>query len=68
MDNERLAVIEQILKEQNKTLNDILIQVKSTNGRVTKLELWKAGVMGKVAGISGAIAVIGWLIANFFNK
>lgn len=32
-------------------------KVDKTNGRVRRLELWKAGIVG-------ALAILGWLIAN----
>jgi hypothetical protein len=56
--HERLAVIET-------KLDKVLEQVTITNGRVSKLEIWKANITGKVAGIalvvSAISAVIGWI-------
>jgi hypothetical protein len=40
----------------NKKLDDIKIQTKITNGRVSKLELWRAGI---VAVLSVLIFVLG---------
>lgn len=50
--------IKETLKGQDKKLDEIKDQAVLTNGRVKALELWKAGVVGKVAGISAAVAAI----------
>ena len=39
-------------------------QVKITNGRVSKLELWRAGIAGGVIVILGFCSVVGWLIST----
>jgi hypothetical protein len=38
--------LEKRLDKQDKTLEEILIQTKRTNGRVSKLESWQAYVIG----------------------
>lgn len=38
-------------------VGDLKEKVDATNGRVRKLEVWRAGIIG-------ALAVLGWLIAN----
>jgi hypothetical protein len=57
--HERLAVIET-------KLDQVLIQTKLTNGRVSILEIWKANLTGKVTvisiGVSGGIGLLGWII------
>ena len=62
------AEIKDALVSQNKILEEIKTQVKLTNGRVTKLEFWKEGLMAKLSGIAAAIAVIWVLIKEFFLK
>jgi tetrahydromethanopterin S-methyltransferase subunit G len=44
-----IAVIQRRLDEQDETLGEILSHVKQTNGRVLKLEIWQARVIGAVA-------------------
>ena len=42
-------------------LQEIKEQTTKTNGRVTRLEFWKEGVMAKFTGIASAVAV-GWVL------
>lgn len=44
-------------------LGEIRSQVIATNGRVTALELWKANMVGMIAGVSAVVGVIIALIA-----
>lgn len=47
-----IAVILRRLDEQDETLGEIHAHVKQTNGRVLKLELWQARVLGALAVLS----------------
>jgi hypothetical protein len=58
--HERLAVIET-------KLDQVLTQTKLTNGRVSILEIWKANITGKIAGIVFLASVIGGLIGLIIN-
>ena len=58
------------IENSTKGLNDILEQTKMTNGRVTKLEVWKSKAQGAwaviliVAAASGSLAAI---IVQYFR-
>ena len=58
---------DELKKDMHHTIDEILIQVKKTNGRVSKLETWKDQCMGglKVAlvivTILGFLFKIGWI-------
>lgn len=60
------ATILERLKAQDGVLEEISAGVKTTNGRVTALEQWKAVLKAKVTlvagGISSAIALAAWCI------
>ena len=49
--------------EHSKLLNEILAQVKKTNGRVSELEKWRIEVTAKVVAISSTISIIIGMIA-----
>lgn len=51
--------------EIKESLGRIEAQVVKTNGRVSALELWKEGLMAKVAGVTSAVAV-GWVLLKEF--
>lgn len=59
------------IHEQRRTAEEILQQVKKTNGRVSALEQWREIVTAKVAliatGVSGAIGAAAWLV-DFVNR
>lgn len=59
----RLTKIETLLASQKTTLEKIYEQTKLTNARVTKLEMWRESVIGKVAGIAAAISAIMGVVA-----
>jgi hypothetical protein len=56
------------LDTQDSTLQQILQEVKRTNGRVTRLETEGAVTKGKIAAVSGLVSAvigfIGWLISH----
>lgn len=61
--------IKDSLKFQDKILEEIKAQVKLTNGRVTKLEFWKEGLMAKLSGIIASFVVVWALLKEFvINK
>ena len=45
-------VVLQRLDQQDHVLHEIKVQVSETNGRVRKLELWQAHVLGAKAAVS----------------
>lgn len=47
----------------NKKIDSIEIQTKKTNGRVSKLEIWQAGVVATCA----LLSVIGWYYVDKFD-
>ena len=53
--------IDRMFGEIMTLLNDIKEQTTKTNGRVTRLELWKESIMSKVAGVVGSITVT-WVL------
>jgi hypothetical protein len=50
-------------------LKEIMLRVEAqtikTNGRVTALEYWKEGIMGKIIG-GGSVIAFAWSIAWFY--
>lgn len=56
------------LDNQDQTLQQILTQVKLTNGRVTAIETREAVAKGKVAVVSALVSAVvgfmGWLWSN----
>lgn len=61
--------IKDSLKFQDKILGEIKEQVKLTNGRVTRLEFWKEGLIAKFTGVIATISVLWVLIKEFvINK
>ena len=57
--------IDRMFQEIKVLLMDIKEQTTKTNGRVTKLELWKEGLMAKLTGIVTTISV-GWILVKEF--
>ncbi len=57
--------IDRMFGEIMTLLNDIKEQTTKTNGRVSKLELWKEGFMAKLAGVVGSISVA-WVVVKEF--
>ena len=55
MDNNELR------KDMHFKVGEILIQVKKTNGRVSRLEAWKDQCMGGLKVTLGIIAILGFL-------
>ena len=55
MDNDNLR------KDMHHKIGEILIQVKKTNGRVSKLEAWKDQCMGGLKVAFVIIAILGFL-------
>lgn len=43
-------------------INDIREQVKTTNGRVTRLEMWRVGLAGGLATLTAGMPFLLWLI------
>ena len=60
--------IDRMFQEIKVLLMDIKEQTTKTNGRVTKLELWKEGLMAKLTGIVVTISVVWILIKEFIFK
>lgn len=64
--NATLSRIMAAQEEMNRKADRIIAQVERTNGRVTKLEIWKAIVGAQTALIASAVAsvvaVVGWVI------
>lgn len=58
MSQDDVGVILQRLDEHGRVLDEIRRQVRETNGRVRKLELWRATVEGMLA---GATKSLGWM-------
>ena len=67
----RLTKIETILAQQTEILAKILTQTSQTNGRVTKLEMWRGKMLGINIGVSmivsSLIAIAGILISIFLK-
>jgi len=57
--------IDRMFQEIKVLLMDIKEQTTKTNGRVTKLEFWKEGLMAKLTGIVATISV-GWILVKEF--
>lgn len=57
--------IDRMFQEIKVLLIDIKEQTTKTNGRVTKLEFWKEGLMAKLTGIAATISV-GWILVKEF--
>ena len=53
--------VEEIRKDMYHKIGEILIQVKKTNGRVSKLEAWKDQCMGAMKISLVLIALLGFL-------
>lgn len=53
--------IDRMFQEIKVLLIDIKEQTTKTNGRVTKLEFWKEGLMAKLTGIAATISV-SWVL------
>jgi hypothetical protein len=68
MENQATINIHDRLARIETKLDQVLAQAKETNGRVTLLEIWKATLMGKIAGIVLVLGIIGGLIVNFIIK
>lgn len=49
-----------MFKEIKSTLERVEAQVVKTNGRVTLLEMWKEGLMAKIAGVIATISFV-WI-------
>lgn len=49
-----------MFKEIKTTLERVEAQVVKTNGRVTLLEMWKEGLMAKIAGVIATISFV-WI-------
>ncbi len=49
-----------MFKEIKTTLERVEAQVIKTNGRVTLLEMWKEGLMAKIAGVIATISFV-WI-------
>ena len=49
-----------MFKEIKSTLERVEAQVVKTNGRVTLLEMWKEGLMAKMAGVIATISFV-WI-------
>lgn len=49
-----------MFKEIKTTLERVEAQVMKTNGRVTLLEMWKEGLMAKIAGVIATISFV-WI-------
>jgi len=61
-DEARWLALGHVLKEIRNTGRETREQVKTTNGRVTRLELWRATMAGALAVITLGMPVLLWLI------
>jgi hypothetical protein len=52
------AVLDEKITSMQGYLSDIHKEVKATNGRVTKLELWRAYMTGAVAALASITTII----------
>jgi hypothetical protein len=48
-------------------LHEIRTQTTITNGRVTKLELWRENITAKIATIVFIASVLAWLVERLFR-
>ena len=53
--------IKNSLVNQDKMLAEIKQQVIKTNGRVTALEFWKAGLIAKITGVMATLSIV-WVV------
>jgi len=61
--------IKHYFDEITKTLDRIEVQVMKTNGRVSKLELWKESIMAKISVAAAGIAIMWMGVKEFIlNK
>lgn len=65
-DNAMFGKVMTRLDNQDKTLADILTEVRKTNGRVSRIETEREVEKGKIAiisaGVSGAVGVAVWVL------
>lgn len=70
--NATLSRILAVQDELNRKADRIIAQVDLTNGRVKKLEIWKAVVTSQTAQLAAAVAAvvggIGWLLNYLAQK
>lgn len=62
-----LALIEQRLDQVLEQQGKILYQVTSTNGRVTKLEMWRATLNGVHTAVVIAVSIIAFAIGSILT-
>lgn len=56
--NVKINNIEEVLDEHGKVIEKMLIQTTKTNGNVTQLQLWQAGIRGTVYGVGACMSII----------
>jgi hypothetical protein len=65
------ATVLQRMKEQDGKLDDILTNVRRTNGRVTTLERWRDDVRARVGAmatvVAGIVSALVWLLERLLT-
>lgn len=59
------ATTNQILKDIDKSLVQLIEKVKTQNGRVTKLENWKTYILGGMGVMGGGVTLLGVAVSWF---
>lgn len=68
MSNKTIEELATDIKWMMKKLDDIHEQTKSTNRRLRKVEIWKATLMGKVAGVVLALSLFIPVVIDSIKK